>query len=156
MQISRFTSSKPSKFAFASDEKSIRQPTTSFVRCYLNCQVKCNRWLKKTSKGNLQPRYLRERRLILLVCCLYTDSICLRCPWDTGQVHHRHREDPDLRRDIHAGHLDQRAGGGFGRGPKACRSQMAEDMEWHPALDVFESCSVWTERRIASTWTPFG
>ena len=35
MQISRFTSSKPSKFAFASDEKSIRQPTTSFVRCYL-------------------------------------------------------------------------------------------------------------------------
>ena len=36
MQIPRFTSSKPSKFAFASDEKSIRQPTTSFVRCYLN------------------------------------------------------------------------------------------------------------------------
>ena len=34
MQISRFTASKPSKFAFASDEKSIRQPTTSFVRCY--------------------------------------------------------------------------------------------------------------------------
>ena len=34
MQISRFTSSKPSKFAFASDEKSIRRPTTSFVqRC---------------------------------------------------------------------------------------------------------------------------
>ena len=32
MQISRFTSSKPSKFAFASDEKSIRRPTTSFVR----------------------------------------------------------------------------------------------------------------------------
>lgn len=38
----------------------------------------------------------------------------------------------------------------------ACRSQMAEDLEWHPALDVFESYSVWTERRIASTWTPFG
>ena len=35
MQISRFIASKPSKFAFASDEKSIRQPTTSFVRCYL-------------------------------------------------------------------------------------------------------------------------
>ena len=35
MQIPRFTSSKPSKFAFASDEKSIPQPTTSFVRCYL-------------------------------------------------------------------------------------------------------------------------
>ena len=34
MQISRFTASKPSEFAFASDEKSIRQPTTSFVRCY--------------------------------------------------------------------------------------------------------------------------
>ena len=29
MQISRFTSSKPSEFAFASDEKSIRQPTAS-------------------------------------------------------------------------------------------------------------------------------
>ena len=40
MQISRFTSSKPSKFAFASDEKSIHQPTTSFARCYLNA-VKC-------------------------------------------------------------------------------------------------------------------
>ena len=36
MQIPRFTSSKPSKFAFASDEKSIRQSTTSFVRCYHN------------------------------------------------------------------------------------------------------------------------
>ena len=35
MQIPRFTASKPSKFASASDEKSIRQPTTSFVRCYL-------------------------------------------------------------------------------------------------------------------------
>ena len=35
MQIPRFTASKPSEFAFASDEKSIRQPTTSFVRCYL-------------------------------------------------------------------------------------------------------------------------
>jgi len=32
MQIPRFTSSKPSKFAFASDEKSIRRTTTSFVR----------------------------------------------------------------------------------------------------------------------------
>ena len=38
----------------------------------------------------------------------------------------------------------------------ACRSQMAEDLKRHPALDVFESCSVWTERRIASTWTLFG
>ena len=35
MQISRFTSSKPSKFAFASYEKSIRRPTASFVRCCL-------------------------------------------------------------------------------------------------------------------------
>ncbi len=33
MQISRFPSSKPSEFAFASDEKSIRRPTASFVRC---------------------------------------------------------------------------------------------------------------------------
>ena len=33
MQISRFTSSKPSESAFASDEKSIRRPTASFVRC---------------------------------------------------------------------------------------------------------------------------
>ena len=39
MQISRFTSSKPSEFAFASDEKSIRQPTTSFVRCYPNSHL---------------------------------------------------------------------------------------------------------------------
>ena len=39
MQISRFTASKPSKFAFASDEKSIRQPTTSFVRCCLKIRV---------------------------------------------------------------------------------------------------------------------
>ena len=38
----------------------------------------------------------------------------------------------------------------------SCRSQMAEDLKRHPALDVFESCSVWTERRIASTWTLFG
>ena len=35
MQIPRFTASKSSKFAFVSDEKSIRQPITSFVRCYL-------------------------------------------------------------------------------------------------------------------------
>lgn len=35
MQFPRFASSKPSKFAFTSDEKSIRQLTTSFVRCYL-------------------------------------------------------------------------------------------------------------------------
>ena len=35
MQSPRFTASKPLKFAFTSDEKSIRQPTTSFVRCYL-------------------------------------------------------------------------------------------------------------------------
>ncbi|MCI7028476.1 MAG: hypothetical protein MR914_10575, partial [Clostridiales bacterium] len=34
MRIPRFTSSKPSKFAFASDEKSIRRPVTSFVRRY--------------------------------------------------------------------------------------------------------------------------
>ena len=36
VQIPRFTASKPSEFAFASDEKSIRQPATSFVRCYPN------------------------------------------------------------------------------------------------------------------------
>ena len=35
MQIPRLPSSKPSEFAFASDEKSIRRPTASFVRCYL-------------------------------------------------------------------------------------------------------------------------
>ena len=39
MQISRFTSSKPSKSAFASDEKSIRRPTASFVRYRLNKPV---------------------------------------------------------------------------------------------------------------------
>ena len=36
MQIPRFTSSKPSKFAFASDEKSIRQPTASLCGVTLN------------------------------------------------------------------------------------------------------------------------
>ena len=39
MPIPRFTASKPSEFAFASDEKIIRQPTTSFVRCYLNIKT---------------------------------------------------------------------------------------------------------------------
>ncbi|MDO4828742.1 MAG: hypothetical protein Q4B19_05160, partial [Clostridia bacterium] len=38
MKIPRFTSSKPSKFSFASDEKSIRRPTTSFVRRCLKCE----------------------------------------------------------------------------------------------------------------------
>ena len=33
MQIPRFPSSIPSKSAFAADEKSIRRPTASFVRC---------------------------------------------------------------------------------------------------------------------------
>ena len=36
MQIPRFTSSKPSEFAFASDEKSIRQPTASLCGVTLN------------------------------------------------------------------------------------------------------------------------
>ena len=36
MQIPRFTSSKPSEFSFASDEKFIRRPTTSFARRYLS------------------------------------------------------------------------------------------------------------------------
>ena len=49
MQISRFTASKPSKFAFASDEKSIRQPTTSFARCYLYSYAAGNsEMMKKT------------------------------------------------------------------------------------------------------------
>ena len=39
MQIPRFTASKPSKFAFASDEKSIRQPTPSFVRRRLRLRL---------------------------------------------------------------------------------------------------------------------
>ena len=48
-----YTSSKPSKFAFASDEKSIRQPTTSFVRCYLRTDqesAKTDRNLIKTDR----------------------------------------------------------------------------------------------------------
>jgi len=53
MQISRFTSSKPSKFAFASDEKSIRRPTTSFVR----------RCLRRFPA--LPPRMRREARYCL-------------------------------------------------------------------------------------------
>ena len=45
MQIPRFTSSKPSEFAFASDEKSIRRPTASFVRYYP----------KDEPSGNMNP-----------------------------------------------------------------------------------------------------
>ncbi len=56
MQISRFTSSKPSKFAFASDEKSIRQPTTSFVRCYPK-----NLRNKPSSMGVSAPKGSRGR-----------------------------------------------------------------------------------------------
>ena len=40
MQIPRFTSSKPSEFALASDEKSIRRSTTSFVRRCLKIRRK--------------------------------------------------------------------------------------------------------------------
>ena len=39
----------------------------------LNCQVKCNSVLKKTSKGDFQPRHLRGRRLSLAM----KDAICL-------------------------------------------------------------------------------
>ncbi len=53
MQIRRFTSSKPSKFAFASDEKYIRRPTTSFVR----------RCLRRFPA--LPPRMRREARYCL-------------------------------------------------------------------------------------------
>ena len=53
MQISRFTSRKPSKFAFASDEKSICRPTTSFVR----------RCLRRFPA--LPPRMRREARYCL-------------------------------------------------------------------------------------------
>ena len=38
----------------------------------LNCQVKCNSVLKKTSKGDFQPRHLRGRRLSLAM----KDAIC--------------------------------------------------------------------------------
>ena len=46
MQIFRFTSSKPSKSAIASDEKFIRLRTNSFVRYCLN-EIRAN-WFKRT------------------------------------------------------------------------------------------------------------
>ena len=49
MQIPRFTSSKPSKFAFASDEKSIRRPTASFVRRCPCFSYRIPLWLDETN-----------------------------------------------------------------------------------------------------------
>ena len=49
MQIPRFTSSKPSEFAFASDEKSIRRPTTSFAR---RCRKNVRKGFQASSEGS--------------------------------------------------------------------------------------------------------
>ena len=56
MQISRFTSSKPSKFAFASDEKSIRRPTTSFVRLCLRRFPALPPRMRREARYCLKPR----------------------------------------------------------------------------------------------------
>ena len=62
MKIPRFTSSKPSKFAFASDEKSIRRPTTSFVRCRLKFPRQASGiqgWQTQGAKSAAQGRQAR-------------------------------------------------------------------------------------------------
>ena len=89
MQISRFTSSKPSKFAFASDEKSIRQPTTSFVRCYLNQQlrrlvdisekIKPHEWEKLPWRWIVERTFTwmnAARRVRHSSACIYQDGGC--------------------------------------------------------------------------------
>ena len=89
MQISRFTASKPSKFAFASDEKSIRQPTTSFVRCYLNQQlrrrvdisekIKPHEWEKLPWRWIVERTFTwmnAARRVRHSSACIYQDGGC--------------------------------------------------------------------------------
>ena len=70
MQISRFTSSKPSKFAFASDEKSIRQPTISFVRCYLNL-------LPYNARNNIADNLTNHTCHNTNSCLLELDLLCV-------------------------------------------------------------------------------
>lgn len=68
MQIPRFTSSKPSEFAFASDEKSIRRPTASFVRCHLKNRragnparpIQAVKNPRRAREGRSPPRLLIE------------------------------------------------------------------------------------------------
>ena len=45
----------------------------------LNCQVKCNHALKKTSKRDFQPRHLRGRRLSLATKDVILSLISKRC-----------------------------------------------------------------------------
>ena len=62
MQIPRFTASKPSEFAFASDEKSIRRPTTSFVR---RCLKNSGGWMRAfcaAGRRSFSEDVLREKR----------------------------------------------------------------------------------------------
>ena len=72
MQSPRFTASKPLKFAFTSDEKSIRQPNTSFVRCYLktpqhkNQHTESAKWIRcanlnKNGKGKKKGLCKRKK-----------------------------------------------------------------------------------------------
>ena len=85
----RFTASKPSKFAFASDEKSIRQPTTSFVRCYLNQQfrrrvdisekIKPHEWEKLPWRWIVERTFTwmnAARRVRHSSACIYQDGGC--------------------------------------------------------------------------------
>ena len=88
MQISRFTASKPSKFAFASDEKSIRQPTTSFVRCYLilfpafACAICLRREfgnsIKKAGARSFKLHAPALRISIIILFPAFTCAICSR------------------------------------------------------------------------------
>ena len=89
MQSPRFTASKPSKFAFTSDEKSIRQPTTSFVRCYLNQQlrrrvdisekIKPHEWEKLPWRWIVERTFTwmnAARRVRHSSACIYQDGGC--------------------------------------------------------------------------------
>ena len=80
MQIPRFTASKPSGFAFASDEKSIRQPTTSFVRCYL-----------KEAIGQGSPVQAAFLRNMLPTRHLYRQNFCPNSAWRRRIVCWRNR-----------------------------------------------------------------
>ena len=90
LQIFRFTSSKPSEFAFASDEKSIRQPTTSFVRCYPNSHLNhvirtasfpsrlCFVPLARTSSTPRFTQFCQNEKSAMLDAMLYYFQIHLR------------------------------------------------------------------------------
>ena len=61
LQIFRFTSSKPSKSAIASDEKFIRLRTNSFVR-YCPCKIRQKIYDIRTCEENLKETLLEPQQ----------------------------------------------------------------------------------------------